>query len=235
MTAHDSWAKVYDRAYKESFGIFYKEFTELTLKVIQEETAQGLKVIDFGAGTGRLSCPLSELGFDVTAVDSSLEMLKELQSKDIKNRIKTHNEFMENFISNERYDFALCVFSVLTYLTDEQTLNKALSNLKECLHSGGLVLMDIPLPGAFKGLTYKSETLHRDVIVDKQNDVFNYQESIDVLKGNNWVNYSDEFKIRCWQSDLVLNKIKQLGFNIQKDLSEKFLGTGALYFLFKLN
>jgi len=107
--------------------------------------------------------------------------------------------------------------------------------LKECLHSGGLVLMDIPLPGAFKGLTYKSKTLHRDVIVDKQNDVFNYQESIDVLNGNNWVNYSDEFKIRCWQSDLVLNKMKQLGFIIQKDLSERFLGTGALYFLFKLN
>ena len=86
MTAHDSWAKVYDRAYKESFVSFYKEFTELTLKVIQEETAQGLKVIDFGVGTGtgRLSFPLSELGFDVTAVDSSLEMLKELQSKDKK-------------------------------------------------------------------------------------------------------------------------------------------------------
>ena len=53
MTAHDSWAKVYDRAYKESFGSFYKEFTELTLKVIQEETAQGLKVIDFGAGISK--------------------------------------------------------------------------------------------------------------------------------------------------------------------------------------
>ena len=105
MTAHNSWAKVYDRAYKESFGSFYKEFTELTIKVIQEETAQGLKVIDFGAGTGRLSCPLSELGFDVTAVDSSLEMLKELQSKDIKNRIKTHNEFMENFISQCQHFF----------------------------------------------------------------------------------------------------------------------------------
>ena len=105
MTAHDSWAKVYDSAYKESFGRFYKEFTELTLKVIQEETAQGLKVIDFGAGTGRLSYPLSELGFDVTAVDSSLEMLKELKSKDIKKRINTHNEFIQDFITNERYDF----------------------------------------------------------------------------------------------------------------------------------
>ena len=235
MTAHDSWAKIYDRAYKESFGSFYKDFTDLTLKVIKEETAQGLKVIDFGAGTGRLSCPLSDLGFDITAVDSSLEMLKELQNKDIKKKINKHNELIQDFITNERYDFALCVFSVLTYLTDEQSLNKALTNLKECLHSNGLVLMDIPLPGAFQDLTYKSETLRRNVIIDKQNDVFNYRERIDVLNGNNWINYSDEFKIRCWKSDIVLNKMKQLGFIIQKDLSEIFLGTGALYFLFKLN
>ena len=28
MVAHDSWAKVYDRAYKESFGSFYKATVE---------------------------------------------------------------------------------------------------------------------------------------------------------------------------------------------------------------
>ena len=40
--------------------------------------------------------------------------------------------------------------------------------------------MDIPLPTAFRDLTYKSETLHRNVIIDKQSDVFTYRESIDV-------------------------------------------------------
>ncbi len=235
MTAHDSWAKVYDRAYTTlPFGTFYNKLTECTLKVIKEEFSKGLKVIDFGAGTGRLACPLSELGYEVTAVDPSVEMLKELQSKDIKQKINTQNEFMQNFTTNERFDFGLCVFSVLIYLTDEQSLNQALFNLKECLHSNGLVLMDIPLPTAFQNLSYKSETLHRNVIIDKQNDIFTYRESIDFFNGNNWVNYSDEFKIRCWRSEIVLNKMKQLGFIIQKDLSKKFSGSGALYFLFKL-
>ena len=88
MVAHNSWAKVYDRAYKESFGTFYKELTECTLEVIKEEFSECLKVIDFGAGTGRLSLPLSQLGYKVTAVDASEEMLKELQKKDIKKKNK---------------------------------------------------------------------------------------------------------------------------------------------------
>ena len=141
---------------------------------------------------------------------------------------------MQHFTTDERYDASLCVFSVLIYLTDEKSLNQALFNLKDCLNPGGLVLMDIPLPTAFRDLTYKSKTLNRNVIIDKQSDVFTYRESIDVFNENNWINYSDEFKIRCWQSEIVLNKMKDLGFVIKKDLSNKFFGSGA-YFLFELN
>ena len=36
-------------------------------------------------------------------------------------------------------------------------------------------------------------------------------------------------------SEIILNKMKELGFVIKKDLSKKFLGSGALYYLFKLN
>ena len=235
MTAHDSWAKVYDLAYQESFGSFYKRLTELTLSVIQEEISKESKVVDFGAGTGRLSCPLSDLGYQVTAVDASSEMLKELETKDIQKRVKTQNAFMQNFSSNERFDFALCVFSVLIYLTKEDALDRALLALKECLKPNGNVLMDIPLPGAFRDLTYKSSDLHRNVIIDKRNDVFTYRESIDVLNGSNWINYSDDFEIRCWQPEIVLKKMEQLGFVIQRDFSERFAGSGALYFLFKLD
>ena len=234
MTAHDSWAKVYDLAYQESFGSFYKGLTKLTLSVIQEEISIGLKVVDFGAGTGRLSYPLSELGYKMTAVDPSLEMLKELLAKDVKKKIKVQNVPMQDFISNERYDFALCVFSVLIYLTEEETLNQAISSLKKCLELNGSVLIDIPKPLAFRDLNYESSTLRRNVIIDKRNDIFVYKESIDVLEGGNWVNYSDKFEIRCWKLETVINKMKQLGFIIKKDLSERFAGSGSSYFIFKL-
>ena len=234
MTAHDSWAKVYDRAYQESFGSFYKKLTDLTLSVIQEETSKGFKIVDFGAGTGRLSCPLSELGYEMTAVDSSSEMLRELIKKDINKRINIHNAPMQNFTTLEKYDLALCVFSVLIYLIDEESLNRALSSLKECLKLNGIVLMDIPSSLAFRDLKYESSTLCRNVIIDKKNDIYTYNESIDVYEGDNWINYNDKFEIRCWSSETILHKMKQLGFKVKKDLSMRFAGSGASYFLFQL-
>ena len=44
-----------------------------------------------------------------------------------------------------------------------------------------------------------------------------------------------DLKLGAGDLKIVLNKMKQLGFIIQKDLSKKFSGSGALYFLFKLN
>lgn len=42
---------------------------------------RGKKILDVGAGTGRLSIPLHKMGANVVAVDSSEEMLKVLQKK----------------------------------------------------------------------------------------------------------------------------------------------------------
>ncbi len=202
-----------------------------------KKQTKGCKIIDFGAGTGRLSLPLSELGYDITAVDPSLEMLKILQSKDLKKRIKVQKEFMQDFVTTEQYDFALCVFSVLVYLHDEDTLDKAIAVLKKCLKPNGLALMDIPSLAAFKNSErpYKDSKLIREVKINSDNDdKYFYQEHIKILAGDQWITYKDNFYIKYWSPEIVLNKMKKQGFIIQKDLSKRFNGSGAEYYLFKL-
>lgn len=41
----------------------------------------GSRIVDIGAGTGRVAVPFSAAGFDVVAVDASEDMLKQLRSK----------------------------------------------------------------------------------------------------------------------------------------------------------
>ena len=72
---HDSWASVYELAYRRSFGTFYKQLTDLTLQTIKEYLPMGSSIIDFGAGTGRLSIPLAKKGYKVTAVEPSEAMM----------------------------------------------------------------------------------------------------------------------------------------------------------------
>ena len=236
MVAHDSWAKVYDEVYERSFKGLYEPLTKETLKLLVEEATKGCKIIDFGAGTGRLSLPLSELGYEVTAVDPSLEMLKILQSKDLKKRIEVQNEFIQGFVSTEQYDFALCVFSVLVYLHDEDTLNKAIAVLKKCLKPNGLLLIDVPMLVAFQSpRPYEDSKLVRKIKIDKGvNDKYFYQEYIEIKEGDKSIPYTDNFNIKYWSPEIVLNKMKKRSFIIQKDLSKRFSGSGSLYYLLKL-
>ena len=77
-TPHASWASVYDFIYKESFGELYDLLTERTVKQIKRYISPPARIVDFGAGTGRLSIPLSESGFNVVAVEPCDKMVDQL-------------------------------------------------------------------------------------------------------------------------------------------------------------
>ncbi len=85
---HSSWADVYDLAYERSFGEFYSELTDATVQFIAGIIEPPARIVDFGAGTGRLSVPLAKLGFRVTAVDPCLEMLRQLLQKSSKGELR---------------------------------------------------------------------------------------------------------------------------------------------------
>lgn len=56
---HSSWADVYDLAYQRSFGEFYNHLTDATVEMIVGRIRPPARIVDFGAGTGRLSIPLA--------------------------------------------------------------------------------------------------------------------------------------------------------------------------------
>ncbi|NLA95511.1 MAG: class I SAM-dependent methyltransferase [Clostridiaceae bacterium] len=76
-------------------------------------------------GTGRPAIPLAEKNFEVTAVDPCREMLCLLEKIKLAGmKLRTVCSKMEDFKGNN-FDFALCVFTVLLYLLDEESLKRA--------------------------------------------------------------------------------------------------------------
>ena len=67
---HDSWAIFYDFVYQKTFGNFYNSLTDETLKVINNIIPYGT-IIDFGAGTGRMTIPLKNQDCEMIAVKKS--------------------------------------------------------------------------------------------------------------------------------------------------------------------
>jgi len=232
---HSSWADVYDLAYEQSFGEAYKRLTKATVKVVVDRVKPPARIVDFGAGTGRLSIVFSEMGFDVTAVEPCAEMLRQLELKRGQTALHTVCSKMEDFVSNQHFDVAICVFTVLLYLLDEESLTKSLTAAHASLKSGGILLIDIPSKAIFRGHQTCDHLIDRSVSVDKHTgDIFIYREDLKVKQPNgDEVKYSDTFQIRYWPEEEVRNALEKTGFVVDTDLRDYFSGTGSHYYIMK--
>ncbi|MBV6477955.1 MAG: hypothetical protein HGGPFJEG_00700 [Ignavibacteria bacterium] len=83
---HDNWATFYDFVYEQTFGSFYSNLTIETLNVINQILPKGT-ILDFGAGTGRLSIPLTEQNYSVVAVEKSIGMVEQFRANQIKHNL----------------------------------------------------------------------------------------------------------------------------------------------------
>jgi SAM-dependent methyltransferase len=233
-TPHSSWAQHYDEAYRRSFGDFYDSLTEATVQCVARIQSPPARIVDFGAGTGRLALPLAKAGYSVVAIDPCAEMLAVLSSKADNERlaIQTVCCRMQDEFQSPPFDLSLCVFTVLLYLLDEAALDASFQTAAAMLRPGGRLLLDIPSRQIFHSYNRTTPDFVRDVRVIQETEVlFRYEETIRVLEDNRWVNHSDSFQIRHWEQAQVFRSLERAGFEIEKDLTSLFIGTGSQYFL----
>lgn len=233
-TAHDSWAWVYDEVYEKSFGNFYVNLTKQTLSVVDELLEPESTILDVGAGTGRLAIPFSERGHQVTAIDASKPMLDVLRSKDPTSSINTVHSRLQDLVLAKQFDFVCCVFSVFCYLTTEEELDTAINAICQHTKQNGKILIDITSLGSFAGINYQSEDMIRTVTVeelDLDQHLFRYIETVQNSGPEGVQQFEDEFLIRYWEYNRILQKFSELGLRNQISMSQHFIGSGAHYFL----
>lgn len=237
MTAqpHSSWAEVYDTAYQSSFGDFYDRLTDATVKLIKNQLAPPARIVDFGAGTGRLAIPLSRLGFEVTAVEPCQEMLEQLQRKDQNHSIRTVCARMQDFRGEGDFAMALCVFTVILYLLDEDALEKSFTAAYKALRPDGIILLDIPSEAIFSSYSRREQGFERKVSVTPCNgSIYTYKEELVVMgNGGETARYADEFRIRHWPQQNILKLLQKIGFVEEDNLTSHFSGAGSSYYKFK--
>ena len=114
------------------------------LPAILSRHASGTRALDFGCGTGRSTRFLEKLGFNVTGVDISEEMLAIARSADPKGDYRLVPD--DNFDQLERGSFAL-ILSAFTF--DNISNNKKLNiftDLGKLLLPGGILVIIVSSP-----------------------------------------------------------------------------------------
>lgn len=117
---------------------YWNSFEKLNL-IPHIKSAKGKKVLDAGAGTGRLSVKLINAGADVTALDISTEMLAVLKSK--KDDIEIVEGELEDMpLEDETFDMVFSSLALVHLKKIEPFLDECYRVLKD---DGKLVLVNV--------------------------------------------------------------------------------------------
>jgi SAM-dependent methyltransferase len=124
----------------------YRRLPAMGEPELVHRVAPGGRVLDLGAGTGRIADPLVALGHDVLAVDGSAEMLAAVRSA------RTHRARIEDLDLAERFDVVLLAGHLVN--TPDTGLRRALlATARRHLADGGRVLLQWHEPAWFDRLS----------------------------------------------------------------------------------
>lgn len=124
-------------------GTYYLAYRDLP-KIISEHI-MGKKAVDFGCGAGRSTRFLGKLGFDVTGIDISYEMIQKAKAIDPQGDYRHITEGEVGNLSFSSYDLVLSVFTFDNIPTGEKK-RRLLHRLSRLLKNGGKIVSLVSSP-----------------------------------------------------------------------------------------
>ena len=116
------------------------------ISLIEKYAASSARILDIAAGTGNQALLLASKGYDVTAIDSSAEMISKIEEKsqDGKIPIQTLLVDMENIQTiTSTYDVIVCIGNSLSHLTTLSKISETVKDIGKLLESDGTFIVQI--------------------------------------------------------------------------------------------
>ena len=141
-SSYEGFAHLYDKLQSD---VPYDDYVDYYLKALEKFGGEKGLCLDLGCGTGNITLRLSQKGFDMIGVDSSLDMLDVAREKAERSgaNILFLNQDMRSF---ELYGTVGAVFSSLdcmNYVTDSDDLKKVFELVNNYLDPGGIFVFDM--------------------------------------------------------------------------------------------
>lgn len=146
MTERDPFAEIaefYDLDFEDFHddASFYQRLVEL----------HGERVLELGAGTGRIAVPLAEAGAKVTGVDLSEGMLRIARERAGRAHLKLVEGDIREVRLRGRFDLVIAPLGTLQHMETPSDFVAALETMAHHLAEGGVAVVDVesPVPDDF--------------------------------------------------------------------------------------
>jgi len=143
MGLYNKFADIYQRGP-------YLRFSQVLVETVLPEYLEELgivpkKVLDIACGEGSFAVGMAKLGYEVTGVDQSPQMIALAESRAVEEDVSVEF-FVEDMRSvpffNE-FDLVTCFFDSLNYMLTIKDLQEAFQNAYQALKPGGFLIFDM--------------------------------------------------------------------------------------------
>lgn len=183
------------------------------------------KLLEVGCGTGRLTLPLADCGFSITAIDRSGPMLEQLQAKrSLQNDISTMQVDARHISLVGPFDAVIFGYSGFQYLLSDQDIKMFCDQVKRLITPNGSLILDIFLhhDGAETGaciLDYERELEDGRVLTRRKrlsiNNGVNTIRREYMLEGpGGQQKYRTESHQRLYSPESLVSKLETQGFKL---------------------
>lgn len=158
------FSEIYDRL---THDIHYIKWADYLQSAFLKFGLSPKLILELGCGTGSLALEMSKRGYEMIALDASVDMLgrayEKAKAKDAD--ILFLNQDMREFELYGTVDAIICLLDSINYITSKKDLNKVFRLVHNYLNPGGLFIFDINSP-------YKlSQVLGNETFYELDNEI----------------------------------------------------------------
>jgi len=218
MDAYHNLACSYDRLTND---VDYRAVIGFVHEILKKEGISPRTVADLACGTGSTTEILAQMGYRVTAVDLSEDMLTEAMNKcaALENLPAFVHQPLQKLWLPRGVDLAVCFLDSLDYITDPDDCAEAIRRVYKALNPGGAFIFDVNTPE-------KLRAMDGQVFLDEDDDVYciwrgefddetnicSYGMDLFQRQGKVWCRSFEEHREYAYSIDQLKGFLKDAGF-----------------------
>lgn len=136
MKNYELYSRYYDLLYKDKD---YSAEADYVARRIKSFSPKAKTILELGCGTGKHGVELEKKGLTVFSIDKSKEQIAQAKERGLDCAVAD----ISRFRAKKKYDAAISLFHVMSYLTDNDSLISAFKNTHANLAKNGIFLFDV--------------------------------------------------------------------------------------------
>jgi SAM-dependent methyltransferase len=215
LSNYDTYAKVYDGYASITF---YRLMSKIYRNLITGNSSNNSSILDVCCGTGVFAKGLNKLGYQVSGIDNSVEMLA-LAKENAPDCQFILGNVLNPDLYNNSFDGVISTFDSVNHFLNSNDLNVLFSNIAKSLKENGIFVFDLTVEEGFIARWNKEYTIFNtdSVIFDKMV----YSEEIKtgrnfitlfIAQGDLWKREDVTIIERCYDVSELKNLLTSAGF-----------------------